>query len=178
MSIETSREIVNYILGILIAAALAFSLVFCFGIRVRVIGVSMEETLWSGQTIFINQIAYLLFPPRRNDVVVFMPNGNANTHYYIKRVVGVPGDTVEFIDGKLYVNGEMEADSRFDKVADPGIAAEPVTLGSDEYFMLGDNRNNSEDSRSGNIGLVQRKQILGKAWLHLGGGHSGIGLVD
>ncbi len=128
----------------------------------------MENTLYNGQTILINRLAYLVLQPKRGDVIVFLPNGNQNTHYYIKRVVAIPGDEVEFIDGKLFVNGESEADNNYDKIADPGIAENKLTLKDDEYFVLGDNRNNSEDSRSGNIGPVNKSLIEGKAWFHSG----------
>ncbi|MGN0156588.1 MAG: signal peptidase I [Lachnospiraceae bacterium] len=177
VSSEAVKETGNYIFGILAAVILAFMLVYCFGMRTSMIGVSMENTLYNGQTIFVNRIAYLLFPPKAGDVVVFLPNGNQNTHYYVKRVVATPGDTVQFIDGKLYVNGEEEDNDAYDKVADPGIADVPITLGNDEYFVLGDNRNNSEDSRSGNIGLVERKIITGKAWFRLNYGESRMGFI-
>lgn len=178
VSSDAVKEIGNYLFGIVAAVSMAFFLVYSFGMRTSVIGVSMENTLYNGQTIFVNQIAYLLFPPKAEDVVVFLPNGNINTHYYVKRVVGTPGDTVEFKDGRLYVNGVMEAGENYDKVADPGIAEEPIVVGQDEFFVLGDNRNNSEDSRSGNIGLVKRSQIVGKAWLHMGHGEEGIDFID
>ena len=178
VSSDAVREVGNYIFGIIVAVSTAFFLVYSFGMRTSVIGVSMENNLYNGQTIFVNQIAYLLFPPDAGDVVVFLPNGNINTHYYIKRVVGVPGDTVEFKDGRLYVNGVLEEDAGYDKVADPGIAEEPIRIGVDEFFVLGDNRNNSEDSRSGNIGLVKRNQIIGKAWLHMGYEEEGMGFIN
>lgn len=178
VSSDAVREVGNYLLGIVAAVSMAFFLVYSFGMRISVIGVSMENTLYNGQTILVNQIAYLLLPPKSGDVVVFLPNGNINTHYYVKRVVGTPGDTVEFKDGRLYVNGVMEEGENYDKVADPGIAEEPIVVGQDEFFVLGDNRNNSEDSRSGNIGLVKRSQIIGRAWLHMGHEEEGIGFID
>lgn len=168
MSNNALHEIFNYILGIVAALGLAFLIVFCFGMKTSVIGVSMENTLFNGQTILINRIAYLLFQPKVGDIIVFLPNGNQNTHYYVKRVVATPGDEVEFIDGRLYVNGIVEEKEQYDKVADPGIAGEKILLEEDEYFVLGDNRNNSEDSRSGNIGPVNKKIIVGKAWFHSG----------
>lgn len=177
VSSDTMKEVGNYIFAIVMAVFIAFFLVYSFGIRTSVIGVSMENTLYNGQTVFVNQIAYLLFPPKAGDVIVFLPNGNINTHYYIKRVVATPGDTVEFKDGRLYVNGIMEENEAYDKVADPGIAEEPILVGVDEFFVLGDNRNNSEDSRSGNIGMVKRNQIEGKAWFHFAHGEEGIGLI-
>ena len=178
VSSDAMKEVGNYIFGIVMAVFIAFFLVYSFGMRTGVIGVSMENTLYNGQTVLVNQIAYLLFPPKAGDVVVFLPNGNINTHYYVKRVVATPGDTVEFRDGRLYVNGVMEESEQYDKVADPGIAEEPIVVGQDEFFVLGDNRNNSEDSRSGNIGLVKRNQIEGKAWLHFSYGEEGIGFVN
>ena len=177
VSSDALREIGNYIFGIGMAILMAFFLVYSFGMRTGVIGVSMENTLYSGQTVLVNRIAYLLFPPKAGDVVVFLPNGNVHTHYYVKRVVATPGDKVEFRDGRLYVNGVMEESEEFDKVADPGIAEEPLVVGEDEYFVLGDNRNNSEDSRSGNIGLVNRKLIEGRVWFQMGSDKQGIGFV-
>ena len=157
---------------------MAFFLVYSFGMRTSVIGVSMENTLYNGQTILVNRIAYLLFPPKAGDVVVFLPNGNVHTHYYVKRVVATPGDTVEFRDGRLYVNGVMEESEDYDKVADPGIAEEALIVGEDEFFVLGDNRNNSEDSRSGNIGLVKRDLIEGRVWFQLGNENRGMGFLE
>ena len=178
VSSDTMKEVGNYIFGIVMAVFIAFFLVYSFGMRTSVIGVSMENTLYNGQTVLVNRIAYLLFPPKAGDVIVFLPNGNINTHYYVKRVVATPGDTVEFKDGRLYVNGVMEESEQYDKVADPGIAEEPIKVGVDEFFVLGDNRNNSEDSRSGNIGLVLRKQIEGKACLHFSSEKDGVGFID
>ena len=137
----------------------------------------MENTLYSGQTILISRLSYLLLNPHPGDVIVFKPNGNQNTHYYVKRVVAVPGDTVEFRDGRLYVNGKQE-NGGYDKVADPGIAEAPIVLGNDEFFVLGDNRNNSEDSRSGNIGPVKKELIEGRAWFKLTMNDSYMGFID
>lgn len=162
-SSDSVREVFSYIFGIIIAVALAIFLTYNWGIRTSVIGVSMEDTLYSGQTILISRLSYLLSKPKVGDIIVFKPNGNENTHYYVKRVVAIPGDTVEIKSGRLYVNGIME-ESDYDKIADPGLAEELMTLGVDEYFVLGDNRNNSEDSRSGNIGPVNKSIIAGRAW--------------
>ena len=92
-------------------------------------------------------------------------------------MVAVPGDIVRISDGVLYVNDD-EVDRYSDAIADAGIAADELTLGEDEFFVMGDNPNSSEDSRSANIGPVLRSQIDGKAWLHMAGGGMGIGRID
>lgn len=160
---DTFHEILNYVIGIVVAIIIAFFLTYNWGVKTSVIGVSMESTLYNGQTILVSRLSYLIMRPKIGDIIVFKPNGNQNTHYYVKRVVATPGDKVEFREGRLYVNDVMEKDG-YDKVADPGIAENAFVLGADEYFVLGDNRNNSEDSRSGNVGPVEKKLIEGRAW--------------
>lgn len=172
------KEIASWIFGICIAILFAFVIVFSVGMQTSVIGVSMEPALCNGQKVLINRFIYAIASPRKGDVVVFLPNGNQNTHYYVKRVVAVPGDTVQIKEGRLYVNGIAEEEEQFDKIADAGIAENEITLSDDEYFVLGDNRNNSEDSRSGNIGAIRKDTIAGKAWLHMGAGEQGIGFVE
>ena len=178
---KISTTIVNEILinlaGILIAAFLAFVIVYFVGIRTSVIGVSMEPALYNGQGILINRFAYKLANPRAGDVVVFLPNRTQNTHYYVKRVVAGPGETVHIREGILYVNGKAVEDDTYDLIADAGIAEHEIKLGNDEYFVMGDNCNSSEDSRSGNIGPVSRDDIVGKAWFKMAGGGSNMGLV-
>lgn len=172
------KEIFNWIFGILASIFLAYVIVYCVGMTTSVIGVSMEPSLYKGQTIFVNRFVYRLLSPSVGDVIVFLPNGNQNSHYYVKRVVAAPGDKVQIIDGILYVNGEStEVGEDYDKMADAGIAVNEITLQSGEYFVLGDNRNNSEDSRSANIGVVNEKDVIGKAWFHLSGEDSGIGFI-
>lgn len=170
------KEIFSWIFGILISVFLASVLVYFLGMSTYVVGVSMEPTLYNSQKIFINRFTYVISSPKRGDVVVFLPNGNENAHYYVKRVVAVPGDRVWMKDGVLYVNG-LESEWNTDKILDSGIAENEFTLKSDEYFCLGDNINNSEDSRSANIGPVSEKDMLGKVWFHMSGGEDGIGFV-
>ena len=173
-------EAIKWTKGVAIAghALAAFGVVFSIGMRTSVIGVSMEPGLYNGQEILINHLIYKFINPKRGDVVVFLPNGNQNTHYYVKRVVGLPGETIQIRDERLYVNGVLaEEDESYDKMADAGIAENEITLGIDEYFVLGDNRNNSEDSRSGNIGPIKRDDITGKAWFHMASSGSGMGFI-
>ncbi len=163
------REIFSWIIVTILAIVIAAGLVFAFGMQVMVIGDSMEPVLSNGQKVLVDKPLAKIMSPKTGDIVVFLPNGNTNSHYYVKRVIGVPGDTVQIIDGSLYINGEPagEDPEDYDKMEDAGIAANPVKLKSGEYFVLGDNRNSSEDSRSANIGLVTDSMIVGKAWFKL-----------
>lgn len=172
------RECAQWIFLVFTAVLIATVLVFSIGMKTSVIGVSMEPCLYNGQEILINHLIYKLTGPKRGDVIVFLPNGNQNTHYYVKRVVALPGETVQIRDAKLYIDGvAAEEDESYDKMADAGIAENEITLASDEYFVLGDNRNNSEDSRSGNIGAIQRDNIVGKAWFHMASSGNGMGFI-
>ena len=111
-------------------------------------------------------------------MVVFLPNGNEKSHYYVKRVVGLPGETIHIQDGSVYVDGALlEEDDAYDQMIDSGIAQNDLALGTDEFFVLGDNRNSSEDSRSGNIGAVRKKDIIGKAWFRFGTDMETTGLI-
>ena len=178
--IETAvlKEIFSWGCGVFVAILLAFVTVYCVGMTTSVIGISMKPTLDNGEKIMVNRFVYMVSGPKQNDVVVFVPNGSMNSHYYVKRVVGIPGDTVQIMDGHLYINDELfEYEEDYDEMAHAGIAENKITLKKGQYFVLGDNRNNSEDSRSANIGIIDKKNIVGKAWLHLGGGQNTIGFV-
>lgn len=176
MNAYVIKEICSWLLHILVAVLTALILVFCVGMRTGVIGVSMEKTLYSGQQVLVNRLSYLFFGPDEGDIIVFTPNGSRNTHFYIKRVVAVPGDEVCIKDGRLYVNDTI-VDYGYDKIMDAGIVEDELVLDDDEYFVMGDNCNNSEDSRSGNIGPVSRDMIEGKAWFALGKGVSISGFI-
>ena len=176
MSAHVMKEIISWMTHIGIAVFIAFILVYFVGMRTGVIGVSMENTLYSGQQVLVNRLSYLIFGPKEGDIIVFTPNGNRNTHFYVKRVVATPGDVVWIKDGKLYVNNSI-VDYGYDKIKDAGIAENELTLDEAEYVVMGDNCNNSEDSRSGNIGPVSRDKIEGRAWFGLGKGVSYSGFI-
>ena len=173
------REIFSWIIVTVMAVFLAFVIVTAFGMQVKVIGDSMEPTIYNGQGVLVDRLIFKLFGPNKNDIVVFLPNGNTNSHYYVKRVVATPGDKVQIIDGDLYVNGEVSESGKidYDKMEDAGIAASELKLGSGEYFLLGDNRNSSEDSRSANIGVVTTKMMVGKAWFKVANQQGSAGFI-
>ena len=161
-NVERFRYIMTWVAEIAGVILLAFILVSTFGIRTNVVGQAMSDTLENGDEVFINK---LVKSPDSGDVIVFLPNGNEKSHYYIRRVIGVPGDRVQIKDGAVYINGELY-NEKIDVAAmeDEGIAGEEIVLGEEEYFVLGDNRNNSEDSRYANIGNIKKEYIVGSAW--------------
>lgn len=164
------REVLSWIVELVVVIGLAYVLVSFFGIRTNVVGQAMEQTLENDDDILVNKFAYIISKPKQGDVIVFLPNGNKKSHYYVRRVVAVPGDTVQIKDGALYVNDELYKESTdVASMEDAGIASDAVKLEKDEYFVLGDNRNNSEDSRYANIGNVKRDYIIGKAWFRFSG---------
>lgn len=160
------KEVFSWIAGILVALFLAAVLNYFFGLRIGMVGVSMEPSLKNEQNVLIDRFIYSITSPSHGDVVVFLPNGNKNSHYYVKRVVAVPGDKVQIIGGELYVNG-VKSEWVSEEILDAGIAANQMTLAFGEYFCMGDNPNNSEDSRSANIGAISGDDIIGKAWFKL-----------
>ena len=170
------REVFTWLFGIMAAIFIAVVLNVFLGMSTSVVGVSMEPTLYNGQQIFINSFVYLISSPKAGDVIVFLPNGNENAHYYVKRVTAVPGDRVLISGGILYVNGE-ESPWVTEKLVNAGIAANEFTLENGEYFCIGDNPGNSEDSRSANVGPVKETDIIGKVWFRAPYQEEGMGFV-
>ena len=163
---ELIQEIFVWIVQIALVCVIAFGLVWYFGQKVSVIGDSMNPQLENEDITLINRLVYDARKPKRGEVIAFKPNGNENSHYYIKRVIGLPGETIEYADGKILIDGEaIEEDYKTTKIEELGLLEEPITLGDDEYFVLGDDRQNSEDSRTANVGNVKRSEIAGKVWL-------------
>lgn len=160
-----AKEVGTWIGEIAIAVLFALVLVYFVGYRADVVGPSMLGTLAEGDEVLVNRFVYKLTQPKTNDIVVFFPNGNEKSHLYIKRVIGVPGDTVQIKNGTVYVNGKV-FDEKIEaaSIEHAELAEDEIEVGEDEFFVLGDNRNNSEDSRYANIGNVKKEYIVGKAW--------------
>lgn len=167
-NVEKFKEIMAWIVQIAAVVFMAYVCVSCFGIRSNVVGQAMSDTLNNGDQVLINKFVYVISNPKAGDVVVFLPNGNEKSHYYVRRVIAVPGDTVQIKDGAVYVNGALYNEKiEVASMEDAGIADEEIKLGENEYFVLGDNRNNSEDSRYANIGNIKKEHIVGQAWFCL-----------
>ncbi len=158
------RRILFIVIEAAAALALAFVLVYGWGLRVTVVGTSMDGTLTEGETVLVNRVVYRFSNPKSGDVVVFLPNGNDKNPYYVMRVVAAPGDTVQIKDGVIYVDGFMFDEYDTEAVNYAGLAESELTMGEDEYFVIGDNRNGSEDSRYASFGYLSKEYIIGKAW--------------
>ena len=126
---------------------------------------SMEPTISVGDRFFINKAVYKFSSPKRGDLIVFRSNASDDAALHIRRVIGLPGETVQITNGRILINGETYKEGKdFPKISNAGLASKAISLGTGEYFVLGDNRNNSEDSRYTDIGLVKKRYIAGKIW--------------
>ena len=161
------RELLGMLVYVGIVLAITFLIITFVGQRTHVSGESMENTLDDGDQLIVDKLTYRFHDPERFDIIVFPFRYKDNT-YYIKRIIGLPGETVQIADGEIYINGEVLEESYGREVMqDAGLAAEPITLGDDEYFVLGDNLNYSSDSRDPSVALIHRKEIIGRAWLRI-----------
>ena len=175
---EHIRELISWLFWIVISAVIAFVLMYVYGFRTNVIGNSMEPGLYSGQQILIDRLSYNVSMPKRGDVVAFVPNGNEDTHISVTRIIGLPGEKVMIKDGYVYIDGVLlDEAGAYDKIADPGILEQEIELGDDQFIVLGDNRNFSEDSRSGNIGVIESGYMVGRVWFKLSGNLEQLGIV-
>lgn len=165
---QVVQEIIHLILYIGIIILLTYLLLHFVGQRTCVNGSSMEPSLSNGDNLIVDKISYRLHDPERFDIIVF-PFRYEEKKYYIKRIIGLPGEKIRIDDaGYIYINDKVLKESYGLAVMEsPGIAQDEITLGKDEYFVLGDNRNNSTDSRSPEVGVVKRDIIIGRAWLKI-----------
>ncbi len=164
------KDIIFLAAGSAAVIAIIILINFFIGGPIRVDGSSMEPYLRDGDIVIINRLAYVWNNPKRFDLIVF-PYEYNKSKKYIKRIIGLPGETVEIIDDKIYItDGERETyrlEEYYGKYEDAGVASAsdygPVTLGKDEFFVLGDNRYHSSDSRFDDVGLISSDKIIGKA---------------
>jgi len=165
------KEILRWAVEIVAVCLLAFILVVLFGQRVSNAGDAMSPVLKNGDVLLVDRMVYNAKKPARGDIIAFKPNGNENAHYSVKRIVGLPGETVQIQDGQVYIDGEVLVKDIYSyEIVDAGVASEEIELKSDEYFVLGDNHESSVDSRMADIGNVKREDIYGKIWFVASGG--------
>lgn len=161
------HEILSFLIYVAVVVGATFLIIHFVGQRTYVSGSSMENTLSDGDNLIVDKITYRFSDPQRFDIIVF-PFRYEDHVYYIKRIIGLPGETVQITDGDIYIDGEILQESYGREVIkDSGLAAEPIALGEDEYFVLGDNRNDSTDSRDPSVGVIHRDEIIGRAWLRI-----------
>lgn len=162
------REILSTSAYILFVLCAIYLLIHFVGQRTQVLGSSMEPKLSSEDNLIVDKISYRFHEPERFDIIVF-PYHYENNTYYIKRIIGMPGETVQIDgEGNILIDGEvLEENYGKEVIQSPGRAYEEITLGDDEYFVMGDNRNNSTDSRDPSVGNIKRGEIIGRAWLRI-----------
>lgn len=158
------KEIVIWLLLIVLTITASYFITTNVFVKTAVAGVSMEPTLMEGQVVIVNKIEYYLKSPKRNDVIVYKQSNREHSYYEIKRVIGLPGETVKIKNGIIYINDEVLKEKiKTETIENAGLAEEGIKLDDNEYFVLGDNRNDSEDSRFASVGNVLKNEILGKA---------------
>lgn len=162
------KEILSTSIYLLIVLCAAYLIITYVGQRTQVSGSSMETTLSDGDNLLVDKISYRFNEPKRYDIIVFPFQYETDT-YYIKRIIGMPGETIQIdYDGNIYINGELIDESYGkEQIQNPGRAIETVQLAEDEYFVMGDNRNNSLDSRDPSVGNISREDIIGRAWVRI-----------
>lgn len=161
------RTLVGWIFYLGFVIVMTYLIITYVGQRTRVEGSSMETTLHDGDNLLVDKLSYRFTDPKRYDIIVF-PYRLEDHVYYIKRIIGLPGETVQIKDGVVYINGqELGEHYGNEPMLEGGIASEPITLGDDEYFLLGDNRNHSKDSRNELVGPVHRDELVGKAFVRI-----------
>ena len=163
------RESSHMLFYLILVFISSYMITHFVGQRTQVDGQSMENTLFNQDNLVVDKISYHFLNPKRYDIIVFTVK-DSDYAYFIKRIIGIPGETVQIVNGEIYINDELlEEDYGKEKfiAIDAGLAAQPIHLDKDEYFVLGDNRNHSSDSRCSEVGIVTKTSIVGKTWIRV-----------
>ena len=179
---RVSKQTIIKILITLVEAAIVIFAAYAithYGLETMTVsGEYMSPTLKDGDSILINKMSYRMHRIHRNDVIVVQENGSEHSFFTLNRVIGLPGETVLIQDGQVYIDGKpLKEKLEFPLMENGGMALDPVTLEEDEYFVLGDNRNECEDSRNASVGNINKKDVVGKAWMRLNS-FTFIGMID
>ena len=162
---ERRRKVLLAALEVLLVLLLAAATSYIFFSSVTVQENSMNPTLMAGDRVFVNRASYAVGGVHRGDLIAYRNGNDPESGIHVKRVIALPGETIQIKDGLILIDGKTYIESReFPNITKPGVAGEGVRLGSEEYFVLGDNRNNSEDSRFADVGNISKGQIYGKVW--------------
>lgn len=162
-----AKGITVWIVEIVLICMTAVFLVAAFGQKVTVSGDSMAPVLRNGDAVLVNRLVYKIKNPARGDIVAYRQN--TEEHFYVKRIVGLPGETVQISEGKILIDGEEYTEDIYaENIEYAGIASDPVELGEDEYFVIGDSHTASDDSRSPEIGSISFEEIYGEIWFVAG----------
>ena len=162
---EKVRGFMRWVIEIVVTLVLAAMVGIMLFQTVTMQESSMEPTIAVGDRFFINRVVYKFSSPKRGDLIVFRTNASDDAALHIRRVIGLTGETIQISGGRILIDGEAYKEGKdFPMISNPGLASSSITLESGEYFVLGDNRNNSEDSRYADIGMVKKRYIAGKIW--------------
>lgn len=162
------KEFLNFVIYLVVVVVSIFLIYTFVAQQIEVSGYSMESTLHNQDRLILEKLTYHFSDPERFDIVVFTHYENDKATFYIKRIIGLPGEKVQILDEDIFIDGErLEESYGLEEIENQGLASEEITLGEFEYFVLGDNRNNSKDSRSKEVGNVSRDEIVGRAFLRI-----------
>lgn len=167
-----SKQFILKLLITLVEAVIVVFLAFAitrYGLeKMTVSGEYMSSTLKSGDCVLVNKLSYRFHKIHRNDVVVVKQTGSEHSYFTLERVIGLPGEKVQILEGQVYINGKkLKEKLDFPLMDNGGLAEDAFTLEKGQYFVLGDNRNECEDSRNATVGNISRKSIVGKAWIRM-----------